>query len=382
MSTEPVTANTANADNVTVSLGERSYDIHIGDGLIDTAGALVSPLLARPLVAVVTDQNVYAAHAKRLQASLDANDIKSEFIILPAGEATKSFAHLEFVAGKLLEAGIERNDMVIAFGGGVIGDLTGFACSMLRRGCGFIQLPTTLLAQVDSAVGGKTAINTQQGKNLVGAFYQPAMVISDIAALDTLPPRELRAGYAEVVKYGLIDNPEFFAWLEENGSSLLNEDRNDLRRRAVRVSCEAKAAIVSKDEREHGARALLNLGHTFGHALEGFYGYSDKLLHGEAVAVGMALAYDFSARSGLCAAGDAERVRAHLTTADLPASLNDLPSSSDLDADALMALMMQDKKVERGALTLILTRGIGRAFVEKNASTDDVKSFWTEKIAD
>lgn len=367
-------------ETVAVSLGMRGYDIHIGEGLLENAGAYLAPLLKRQRIVVVTDENVAAAQGARLKAGLSAHGIEFEFITLGPGEQTKSFSELERLTGALLDLGVERQDLVLAFGGGVIGDLTGFACAILRRGCRFAQAPTTLLAQVDSAVGGKTAINVPQGKNLVGAFYQPAVVLADTTALDTLPSRELRAGYAEVVKYGLINDRSFFEWLENNGANLLSREGAEARRYAVKKSCEAKAAIVAEDEREHGARALLNLGHTFGHALEGAYGYSDKLLHGEAVALGMALAFDYSVRLGLCKTEDAARVKAHLKASGLPASMADLPDEN-ITAEDLMTLMQQDKKREAGKLTLILAYGIGEAHIVKNADTDDLLAFWKEKTA-
>ena len=361
---------------VRVPLGERSYDIHIGAGLLERTGALLAPVLKRPRVAVVTDDHVFAAQGQRLRAGLAAAKIEADFISLPPGEATKSFAGLETLTGRLLDLGVERDDLIVAFGGGVIGDLAGFAASVLRRGCRFAQIPTTLLAQVDSAVGGKTAINAAQGKNLIGAFHQPEIVIADITALETLPPRELRAGYAEVVKYGLISDAPFFAWLETNGRALLGGDAS-ARAYAVKVSCESKAAIVGGDERERGKRALLNLGHTFGHAFEAYFGYSDKLLHGEGVAIGMALAFDYSARLGLCADGEAARLKAHLSASGLPediAALSETPPAA-----ALATFMMQDKKVEQGKLTLILADAIGRARIVKDADIADVGAFLKEK---
>lgn len=364
------------AVTVRVPLGARSYDILIGAGLIERAGALLAPLLTRPRVAVVTDENVHAAHGPRLAAALADAGIEAEFIVLAPGEATKSFAQLEKLTGRLLAAGVERNDLVIAFGGGVIGDLAGFACAILRRGCRFAQVPTTLLAQVDSSVGGKTAINTREGKNLVGAFHQPSIVIADIAALDSLPPRELRAGYAEVLKYGLIGDAPLFDWLEQNGAGVLGGDAA-ARIRAVEQSCSAKARIVGADEEERGERALLNLGHTFGHAFEAYFGYSDRLLHGEGVALGMVLAFDYSVRLGLCPPDDAARARAVIAAAGLPADIAALPEAPP--AAALAAFMMQDKKVEQGRLTLILARGVGKAFVEKNADIADVAAFLKEK---
>ena len=363
------------SDIITVALGARSYDIHIGADLLERAGDILSPMLNRPYTVIVTDSNVYKAQGARLAASLKNSGVTAEFITLPAGETTKSFSELEALTSRLLDLGVERRDMVIAFGGGVIGDLTGFACSILRRGCGLAQIPTTLLAQVDSAVGGKTAINTPQGKNLIGAFHQPLIVLADITALETLPARELRAGYAEAVKYALIADRPLFEWFEANGAKLLSANGAAERILAVKTSCMAKAAIVSADEREEGARALLNLGHTFGHALEAAFGYSDALLHGEAVAAGMALAFDYSATAGHCPKEDAARVRAHLQSVGLPAAISDLPPSPALKPENLMRLMMQDKKIENGKLTLILARATGDAFIEKNADATDILKF-------
>ncbi len=365
-----------NKQTVRVPLGERAYDIHIGAGMLDQAGALLSPHLKRPRVVIVTDENVYAAQGERLNAGLNAHSIASDFVTLPPGEGTKSFKALENLTSKLLNLGVERDDVVIAFGGGVIGDLTGFSCSMLRRGCGFVQIPTTLLAQVDSAVGGKTAINTPEGKNLVGAFYQPQLVITDVTTLQTLPPRELRAGYAEVVKYGLIADAQFFEWLEANGELLLSGDP-EKQIYAVKKSCEAKAALVAADERERGARALLNLGHTFGHAFEAALGYSGQILHGEAVALGMSLAFDYAVRLRRCSPADASRVKQHLNKAGLPNDVGDLNVS--LSAETLFNYMMQDKKVEQGALTLILADAIGSGVVTKNADIADLNKFLKEK---
>lgn len=367
-------------DIVRVGLGARSYDITIGDHLLESAGDVLKPVLNRAYTVIVTDENVMAAQGERLAKGLESASIKHDFIVLSPGEKTKSFAELEALTARLLDLSVERNDTVLALGGGVIGDLTGFACSVLRRGCRFVQVPTSLLAQVDSSVGGKTAINVPQGKNLIGAFYQPTAVISDIAVLDTLPVRDLRAGYAEIVKYGLINDRDFFAWLEEHGPALLGGDKN-LRRHAVKVSCEAKARIVANDERERGERALLNLGHTFGHALEGAYGFSDKLLHGEAVALGIVLAFQFSAAQGHCPPEDAARVAAHFKASGLPTRLADLPPGDALNPDHLMNLMMQDKKVEAGALTLILASKIGGAFIEKNASVKEVAAFWAASLS-
>lgn len=367
-------------ETVNLPLGERAYDIHIGEGVLEQAGALIAPLLPRPYTVVVTDANVAAAQSEALTSSLSASGLETKFIVLEPGEGTKSFTELEHLTGRLLDLGIERNDAVIAFGGGVIGDLVGFASSVLRRGCRFIQIPTTLLAQVDSAVGGKTAINVAQGKNLIGAFHQPALVLADVGVLNTLPPRDLRAGYAEVIKYGLINDRAFFEWLENNGAAILSGDAA-ARIAAVKTSCASKAAIVNADEREQGARALLNLGHTFGHAFEAVYGYSGKLLHGEGVAIGMALAFDYSVRLGLCAPEDAERIKTHLTQSGLPSSFDDLPSEPSFNAETLLTLMMQDKKVEQNRLTLILAKGIGEAFITKDVDAGDVKEFLAERIS-
>ncbi|WDI31731.1 3-dehydroquinate synthase [Hyphococcus flavus] len=363
--------------SVHVSLSERSYDILISEGLLEHAGAVLNPFLNRRYVAIVTDENVHSAQGDRLIAGLKAESVGFDFITLKPGEATKSFGQLEELTSQLLDLGIERNDLVLAFGGGVIGDLTGFACSILRRGCRFAQIPTTLLAQVDSAVGGKTAVNVKQGKNLVGAFHQPALVLCDVAALNTLSERELRAGYAEVVKYGLIADAPFFKWLEANGPALLNGDIAT-RTQAVKRSCELKAAIVEEDEKEDGARALLNLGHTFGHAFEAAFGYSGKFLHGEAVALGTVFAFEYSVRLGRCAPNDAERVKRHLKLSGLPIGIDNLPGP--VSADQLISFMMQDKKVQQGALTLILPDGIGAAKVVKDADYDDVKQFLINKI--
>jgi len=378
------------AENVAVSLGARAYDIVIGPGLLERSGAFLSPLLARPKTVVVTDENVDAAQGDRLRAGLDAAGISAEFIILTPGEATKSFAQLESLLSSLLDLGVERSDLIIAFGGGVIGDLTGFAAAILRRGCRFVQIPTSLLAQVDSAVGGKTAINVRQGKNLIGAFHQPALVIADLDTLSTLPDRERRAGYAEIVKYGAIDDALFFAWLEQNGSAVLASggltENGHALRKAVKTACEKKAAIVKADERETGKRALLNLGHTFGHALEAAFGYSSALLHGEAVAAGIGLAFEFSVREGHCSADDCNRIKAHLRKSGLPADISDIArAASDpaaaLDADRLFAHMMQDKKNTGGALTLILARAIGDAFIVKDAPADRVRRFLKDQAA-
>lgn len=358
---------------VPVDLGTRSYDILIGPHLIAQAGVLIAPLLSRPRVAIVTDETVAGLHLETLQASLEDEGIKHTTITVPSGEASKSFSNLEAVVGELLSAGIERQDSVIALGGGVIGDLAGFAAAILRRGVEFIQIPTTLLAQVDSSVGGKTGINTSHGKNLVGAFHQPRLVLADTDALRTLSDREMRAGYAEVVKYGLIDDKAFFEWLDANGEQVLSRQTKSLVE-AVEISCKAKARIVSQDEREKGARALLNLGHTFGHALEAELGYTGALLHGEGVAIGLVLAHAFSADQGLCAEDDVSRVATHLKERGLPTGF-DFFSGRSFEAGRLLAHMGQDKKVVDGKLTFILTRGIGHAFVQKTVDPGAVERF-------
>ena len=363
---------------VTVDLSARSYDIIIGENVIKGAGQSLKPLLKNMRVGIVTDDCVAPLHLEALTDSLSKAGISSKAFILPAGEQTKSFEALEGLMSDLLDAGYERADYLIAFGGGVIGDLTGFAASILKRGCGFIQIPTTLLAQVDSAVGGKTAINARQGKNLIGAFYQPALVLSDIGVLSTLPERQLKAGYAEIVKYGLLGDAAFFEWLDDNAGKVLAADPKALSY-AVAQSCRAKAAIVAQDEREHGRRALLNLGHTFGHALEAQAGYSGSLLHGEAVAAGMVMAFGYSAAQGLCSAQDAKRVNDHMAKHKLT-RFEDLPPAIISDADALMRHMSQDKKNSGGELTLILARAIGDSFIDKGADSAAVKAYISSLI--
>ncbi|MBV0892758.1 3-dehydroquinate synthase [Paracoccus sp. Z118] len=345
---------------VPVALGERSYDVRIGPGLIADAGAHLAPLLKRPRVAIVTDETVAALHLPALTAALAAAGIEAAALALPAGEATKSWAELGRTVEWLIAQKVERGDLIVALGGGVIGDLAGFAAAILRRGVRFAQLPTTLLAQVDSSVGGKTGINSPQGKNLIGAFHQPSVVLADIDVLASLPERDFRAGYGEVAKYGLLGDAAFFAWLEENGPRL-RDDRAALQH-AVAHSVAMKADIVARDETEQGDRALLNLGHTFGHALESATGYSARLLHGEGVAIGCTLAFDLSARMGLSPQEDPSRVAAHFAAMGLPSRLADIPGDL-LGADALIALMGQDKKVVEGRLRMILARGIGQAFV-------------------
>jgi 3-dehydroquinate synthase len=344
------------SETIRVGLGERAYDIHVGPGLLARAGDLLKPF-ARGAVPVVTDANVAKIHlAEFLAGGLDAHPI-----VLEAGEATKSFAGLERLTGELLASGVERGGLIVALGGGVIGDLTGFAAGVLKRGIAFAQVPTTLLAQVDSSVGGKTAINVREGKNLVGLFHQPRVVIADTALLSTLPRRELLAGYAEVVKYGALGDRAFFDWLEAHGAAALSGDEAAMVH-AVAQSCRMKAGIVARDERETGERALLNLGHTFGHALEAATGYSERLLHGEGVAIGLVLAFRLSAALGLCPAADAERLARHLKSVGLPTAIADIPGERP-QADALVAHMRHDKKAREGRIAFVLARGIGQAFV-------------------
>ena len=358
---------------VDVALGERSYTVEIAAGALDSAGERLAPYARGRRLIVVTDANVARAQLPRLAAALGRAGIAMEPIVLPAGEGTKSWAELARLTDRLLELGVERNDHVVALGGGVIGDLVGFAAAILKRGCNFIQLPTTLLAQVDSSVGGKTAINTAAGKNLVGAFHQPGFVLIDPHTLDTLGRRELASGYAEVVKYGLIGDPGFFAWCEANGAKLLAGD-GDARAHAIAVSVAAKAAIVAQDEREtDDRRALLNLGHTFGHALEAETGFSTTLLHGEAVACGMALAFRFSAARGLCPIEDAVRAATHLATAGLPTTLR--AAHVDAPGRTLVAHMMHDKKMAAGTLPFLLARGIGATFVARDVDLGEVAAF-------
>ena len=353
---------------VRVDLGERAYDVVVGAQLLERAGQLVRPLLRRPRIFVITDQTVAALHAPRLKRGLDAAGIASPTIVLPPGEGTKDLAHLGRLLDSILDHRPERGDMLLALGGGVIGDIVGLAASLALRGIGFVQVPTTLLAQVDSSVGGKTGINTRHGKNLVGAFYQPRLVLADLDTLATLPPRELLAGYAETVKYGLIDDADFFAWCEANGAALVGGDVGR-RLHAITYAVRSKARTVAEDERESGKRALLNLGHTFGHAIEAALGYSEALLHGEAVAIGMVLAFDLSARLGLCPPEDAARVRRHIAAVGLPTAP---PAALACSAADLIGLMQQDKKVRDGKVTFVLARGIGKAFVETGGVATDI----------
>jgi 3-dehydroquinate synthase len=365
-------------DVIAVDLGTRSYEVRIGRGLIDAAGAAVAPLLQRPRVAIVTDEAVAGLHLARLEAALAAAGIASVALVLPAGEGTKGWPQFTRTVEWLLEARVERRDVVVAFGGGVIGDLAGFAAAVLRRGVRFVQVPTTLLAQVDSSVGGKTGINTDQGKNLIGAFHQPSLVLADIDVLDTLSARDFVAGYGEVVKYGLLGDAAFFDWLEDAGPALARDPV--ARQRAVARSVAMKAGIVSRDETEEGERALLNLGHTFCHALEKATGYGDRLLHGEGVAIGCALAFELSMRLGLCAQEAPSRVRAHLRAMRMKTDLGDI--AGDLpDAAGLLALMGQDKKVIDGRQRFILARGIGEAFVAEDVPGDQVLRLLEDALA-
>lgn len=371
--TQTETAHLAIAETVPVALGARSYDIHIGSGLLAEAGRLIAPLLPRPKLAIITDTNVAAQHLKTVEKSLNEAAIEHATLVVPAGENSKSVSQLEAVCDWLLAQKIERDDCIVALGGGVIGDLTGFAAAILRRGTRFIQIPTTLLSQVDSSIGGKTAVNATAGKNLIGAFHQPDLVLADMDVLASLPARELRAGYAEVVKYGALGDAAFFDWLEKNGTSVLALDRAALAH-AVAESCRAKAAIVARDEREAGERALLNLGHTFAHAFEKLTGYGDALLHGEAVAYGMVLAFAFSAKRGLCETEHAARLKAHLAASDLPTDMAHI-GNGVFEADALIDAMAQDKKVKAGQMRFILARALGDSFIATDVTSDELRPF-------
>ena len=363
------------AHQVHVALGERAYDILIGPSLLDDAGTILAEKFPGRRFGIVTDTEVARYQLPRLTASLDKAGLVHQTITVPSGETTKSWEHLQTVVEGLLAAKLERNDLVIALGGGVIGDLAGFAASITRRGMDFIQMPTSLLAQVDSSVGGKTGINSPHGKNLVGAFHQPKLVLADLSALDTLPQRQFAAGYAEVVKYGLIDDPDFFEWLEANHAEIFAG--GPARGEAIARCCAHKARVVIEDEKEIGVRALLNLGHTFGHALEKDTGYSDRLLHGEGVSIGMVLAHTFSCSLGLAPGQDSGRISAHLAKSGLPTTLAEIPGTLGT-TETLVAAIAQDKKVSRGALTFILTRGIGQAFIEKNVDPAKVSAFLDE----
>jgi 3-dehydroquinate synthase len=363
---------------VTVDLAGRSYEVRVGEGLLADLPAQCGGLLRKTRVPIVTDENV-ARHWRRVvEASLAAGGKEASWFILPPGEGTKSWEGLSRTVDWLLAEEVERGDHILALGGGVIGDLTGFAAAILKRGSGFIQLPTSLLAQVDSSVGGKTAINTASGKNLVGAFHQPSLVLADLDTLDTLPEREVGAGYAEVIKYGILGDRAFFDWCEANGATAIAGDKA-AQDYAVTESVKAKARIVAEDERETtGTRALLNLGHTFGHALEAQTGFSDRLLHGEGVALGMVLAARYSARRGLISAADAERIAAAIAAGGLPSELSSL--GLNCDGKTLTAHMLHDKKMDGGTLPFVLLRGIGEAFLDRNVALDDVAAFLDEQL--
>ncbi len=363
---------------VHVPLGDRSYDVRIGSGLIDAAGAEIAPILNRPKVFIVTESQVADLHLEALIAGLSASGIEADVLTLPPGESTKSWQYLTQTTEWLLEKKAERRDVVIAFGGGVIGDLVGFAAAIMRRGISFVQIPTSLLAQVDSSVGGKTAINSPFGKNLIGAFHQPRLVLADIDVLGTLTKRDFLAGYGEVQKYGLLGDATFFEWLEANGPAMAQGDKA-LRQEAVTRSVQMKADIVARDETEQGDRALLNLGHTFCHALEAATDYSDRLLHGEGVSIGCALAFELSYRLGLVSQEEPSRVREHLARMGTKKNLSDIPGDLP-DAEALVALMGQDKKVIDGKLRFILARGIGDAFVTADVPMDAVKSLLEDAL--
>jgi 3-dehydroquinate synthase len=367
---EPTTVN--------VALGNRAYDIVIGRGVAASLGLRIAALKPGARLAIVTDENVARAHLDSLEAQLSAAGMTVARIVVPPGEGSKSFASFERVCDALIAAKIERNDLIVAFGGGVVGDLAGYAAASVRRGLDFVQVPTTLLAQVDSSVGGKTGINSRHGKNLVGAFHQPILVLADTALLDTLPQRDFRAGYAELAKFGLLGDAGFFAWLEANWQDAFAG--GPAREHAIAIACRGKAAIVARDERETGERALLNLGHTFGHAFEAAAGFSDKLLHGEAISLGIVCAFEFSTRLGLLSTNDAGRVAHHLAAVGLPTHLRDVPALST-NADALMELIAQDKKVKRGKLTFILVRGIGNAFVAPDIDPAQVRDFLAQKLS-
>ncbi len=368
--------------SVRVDLDGRGYDIVIGRDLLAGLGGRLHALRPGAAAAIVTDERVAQHHLAAAVASLEDAGVRCARAVVPAGEASKGFAVFQEVCDRLLEARIGRSDVVVALGGGVIGDLAGFAAASVRRGLDFIQVPTSLLAQVDSSVGGKTGINSPQGKNLLGAFHQPVLVIADTSVLDTLSPRQFRAGYAEVAKYGVLGDEAFFTWLEANHTDIFSGGA--AREHAIATSCRAKAAIVSRDERENGERALLNLGHTFGHALEAATGFSDRLFHGEGVSVGMVLAAEFSAKLGMISETDAARIQRHLATVGLPTHLQDIAGFAQeglADADALMALMAQDKKVKRGKLTFILLQGIGRAVVTNDVEPALVRDFLQQKVS-
>jgi 3-dehydroquinate synthase len=382
--TLPMTAplNHSAPITVEVALGERAYDIIIGRDVLPSLGARIQALRPGVRTAIITDRTVASHWLAATEASLAEAGIATSHFIVEDGEGSKSYAGLEKVSEALVAARIERNDLVIALGGGVVGDLAGFAAAILRRGVDFVQVPTSLLAQVDSSVGGKTGINSPHGKNLIGAFHQPLLVVADTAVLDTLSPRQFRSGYAEVAKYGVLGDEAFFAWLEANHAEIVRGGA--AREHAIATSCRAKAGVVARDERENGERALLNLGHTFGHALEAATGFSDRLFHGEGVAVGMVLAAQLSAQLGMIAEADAARVQRHLAEFGLPTKLQDIAGFTQeglADADALMALMAQDKKVKRGKLTFILLEAIGQAVIANDVEPAVVRNFLQAKLS-
>ena len=369
---------TGEPTTVRVALGERAYDIVIGRGLLASLGARIAALKPGAKAAIVADEAVAQLHLASAEAALASAGIAAVTVRVPPGEGSKCFAEFERVCEALIDARIERGDLVVALGGGVVGDLAGFAAAAVRRGLDYVQVPTSLLAQVDSSVGGKTAINSRHGKNLIGAFHQPILVVADTALLDTLSPREFRAGYAEMVKYGLLGDKGFFAWLDANVADVM-AGAAGAREHAVATCCRMKAEIVARDERETGDRALLNLGHTFGHAFEAAAGFSQRLLHGEAVALGTVLAFEFSTRIGLMPGNEVGRVAQHIAAAGLPTRIRDLTGPVP-DADRLMDLIAQDKKVKRGRLTLILLRGIGEAFVADDVDPAEIRAFLTVKL--
>jgi 3-dehydroquinate synthase len=374
MTIAPSSPGSPNATQIVpVALSARAYDIHIGSGLLADAGSYIAPLLRRPFVAIVTDAHVAELHLPTLQGALTKAGIAFETVIIEAGEASKSFAQLEALCGALMDYEIERDDCILALGGGVIGDLTGFAAAILRRGTRFIQIPTSLLAQVDSSIGGKTAINAGQGKNLIGAFHQPDLVLADMDVLASLPPRQVTAGYAEIVKYGALGKAEFFDWLDANHAAVLALDPDAIAH-AVAESCRAKAAIVARDERESGERALLNLGHTFGHAFEKLTHYSDALLHGEGVGYGIVLAFALSAERGDCPREDAERMQAHMQKVGLPAHMSQI-GNGHFKVEDLIAAMRQDKKVQAGNMRFILARQLGDSFVSDDVDESQLRAF-------
>ncbi len=364
--------------DVNVDLGEKSYPIHIGENLLELSGELISAKLPGAKCVIISDENVAALHLETLHKSLDASNIEHASIIVKPGEASKSFDVYRQVVEQILDTRFERGDVVIGFGGGVVGDLAGFAAASVRRGMNFVQIPTSLLAQVDSSVGGKTGINAPHGKNLIGAFLQPRLVIADTGLLKTLSKREFRAGYAEMIKYGLINKPEFFEELEQSWQQVF--DFGDKLTEAIAVSCRAKAEIVAEDEFEQGCRALLNLGHTFGHALEGATGYdSSRLVHGEGVAIGTVLAHEFSNRMNLCDADSVERVKQHFKAVGLPTTMAQIPGDLP-NAEKLLEYIAQDKKVTRGELTFILTKGLGKSYIANNVTASEVLAFLKEKL--